>query len=92
MSYQRNAMLVAFTSGGNLTCLTGPGYLGSFLFYASGAAATLTIADSARTVFSWSGAAAAVLNFTPLFPVACTAGLSVTNSGAGTYSIVFATQ
>lgn len=90
--FQRNATLVLATSGGNLTCLTGAGYLCGFYFYASAAAATLTIADSARTIFSWSGPTAAAFSFVPVYPIACTGGLSVTNSGAGTYSIMFATQ
>ena len=56
------------------------------------AAATITVVDSAKTIISWSGAAGAVLNWTPLSPIAVINGLSVTNSGAGTYTIMYATQ
>lgn len=88
---QGNACIIAATSGANLTILTGQGYLYGFYFYASAAPATLTIADSGRQIFSWSGPAAAAFNLVPLVPIACTGGLSVTNSGAGTYSILYAT-
>lgn len=79
------------TSGGNMTALTGPGYLAGIYLYASGAAATITVADSGGNIISWSGAAAAVLNWAPLAPIAV-AKLTATNSGAGTYTLVFRTQ
>lgn len=88
---QGNACIAIATSGANLTVLTGPGYFFGALLYASGAAATLTIVDSAKSLISWSGATAAVLNFAPLKPVSIVNGLSVTNSGAGTYTILYAT-
>lgn len=84
-----NAGLIAATSGASLTISTTAASLHGFLFYASAAAATLTIVDSGRTIISWSGAAAAVLNCQLSGPMACTAGLSVTNSGAGTYTVFY---
>lgn len=79
------------TSGGNMTCLTGPGYFIGCLLYASAAAATITIADSGGNIISWSGAAAATLNIQPPVPIAVSK-LTATNSGAGTYVVFFATQ
>ena len=90
--YQRNAMLITATSGASITVLTGPGYMGGMYFYASGAAATITVADSGRQILSWSGAAGATYSFTPVMMIALTGGLSVTNSGAGTYAVMYATQ
>lgn len=90
--YQRNAVLYLSTSGASLTALTGRGYLMGLYALNSGAAGSLIVADSANQMLIWSGAAAANLAFTPLFPIACTGGLSVTGSGAVTYMIMFASQ
>lgn len=77
------------TSGASVTVMTTAGFLGGFMFYASAAAATLTIKDGANTIITWSGAAAATLNVQPPAMVACTTNITVTNSGAGTYTIFY---
>lgn len=91
MAFNHSAVTYAQTSGASLTVMTTAGYFVGALLYASGAAATLTIVDSGGgTILSWSGAAAAVLNWSPVYPIAMVNGLTVTNSGAGTYTIVYA--
>jgi hypothetical protein len=53
------------------------------------AACTITIADSARAIFAGSTNAGGFLSVMPPVPIACTGGLSVTDSGGGNYVIFY---
>ena len=53
------------------------------------AACTITIKDSARTIYAASTDAAGILVVEPPCPIVCTAGLSVTDSGGGNYVIFY---
>jgi hypothetical protein len=91
--YQRSAVLYAATSGGaSITALTGRGYFMGIYAFCSGGAGSLILADSGAQIMIWSGGAAANLSFVPVYPVACTAGLSVTGSGAIQYAVMYSTQ
>ena len=80
---------IVATSGASITVSTTAGICGGFLLYASAAAATITIKDGSTTILAWSGAAAAVLSW-PAQPFTFSTNLTVTNSGAGTYSVLYA--
>jgi len=81
---------IAATSGASLVVTTQASDLYGAFLYASAAAATLTIKDGTRTILAWSGAAGDDFPVIIPAPAACTSGISVTNSGAGTYTIFYA--
>jgi len=63
-------------------------FLGAFI-YAS-AACTITIADSGGTILGpFVMSALEYASIAPTLPIACTAGLSATNSGGGYYTIFY---
>jgi hypothetical protein len=54
------------------------------------AACTITIVDSGKTIMGpYNIASGATFGFIPPVPIACTAGLSATNSGGGYYTIFY---
>lgn len=76
------------TEKASMTVSTKPcSFLGAFI-YAS-AACTITIADSGSVILGpFVMSALEYANIIPAVPIACTAGLSLTNSGGG-YSTIF---
>lgn len=81
--------LIAATAAASLNISTSACALGGYMVYCSAAAGTFIIKDSARTILTWSGAAAATLSQEFPGPCICTGGLSVTNSGACHYTIAW---
>ena len=77
------------TEKANLTAATTAcSFIGAFI-YAS-AACTITIKDSGATIIGpFVMSALEYACITPAVPIACTAGLSATNSGGGYYTIFY---
>lgn len=80
--------LCTYTTAASITIsTTACSFIGLVAF--ASAACTITIADSGRAIFAGSTDAAGFINVTPCVPIACTAGLSVTDSGGGNYVIFY---
>lgn len=62
-------------------------FIGACIF--ASAACTITIKDSAKTMFVSSTNAGGLIMITPCMPIACTAGLNVTDSGGGNYVVFY---
>jgi hypothetical protein len=80
--------LCVYTTAASITISTKACSFMGINAYAS-AACTITIADSARAIYKASTDAGGVLVVNPPCPIACTGGLSVTDSGGGNYVIFY---
>jgi len=81
--------LIAATAEASLVISTAPCAIGSYMVYCSAAAGTFVIMDGARTILTWSGASGNYISQDYPGPAVCTAGLSITNSGACHYTVAW---
>ena len=77
------------TEKASLTVSTGPCSFCGITLFAS-ANCTITVVDSAKTLLGpYIIASGATFTYSPPVPIACTGGLSATNSGGGYYTIFY---